>query len=319
MPSATRDRPPDLPAGDPPEVIILSITLEQVALTVAVAVGAHLVVGVVRAVGRRLLRSRVGSQTKLRTVWGFISSLLVFSIYFGAVGFILTALGVSLTTYLASASVIGLAVSFGSQGVVQDVITGLTLVSSDLLDVGDMVDIGGQTGIVDDVGMRFTTLVNFAGARVFVPNRSINNVINYPKGYIRAYLDARMPEDPALQAEAEHRIADIAQATYEQYPGILLLPPTVVGRLQLGGDRAVLRVKFRVWPGQGALLEGAVKAAVTQSLKQLDAQYVDWMVTVYYRAEPQEAARHARLPRPGALAEAKLEPEGPPAGRQRST
>ncbi|MCB9788514.1 MAG: mechanosensitive ion channel [Deltaproteobacteria bacterium] len=283
----------------------------------SVALGAHLVVGVVRALGRRLLRSRVGSFTKLRTVTGFLSSVVVFSIYFGAIGFILAELGVALTTYLASASVIGLAVSFGSQGVVQDVITGLTVLSSDLLDVGDMVDIGGQIGIVDDVGMRFTTLVNFAGAQVFVPNRLINNVINYPKGYIRAYLDARLPEDPALQADAETRLTDIAQATYEQYPGILLLPPTVVGRLRLRGEREFLRVKFRIWPGQGALLEGAVKAAVIASLKQLDPQYADWMVTVYYRAEPQEPQSGKRLPRPGGLAEAELEPDAPPgeAGR----
>lgn len=151
-----------------------------------------------RWLARRALRSRIGSDTKVATITGFASSSLIFAAYFGAIGFALHEMGVSLTTYLASASVIGLAVSFGSQGVVQDVITGLTVVFSDLLDVGDMVDIGGQVGIVERVHMRFTVLINFAGARVYIPNRSIANVINYQQGFIRAFLDVRLPGDRAL-------------------------------------------------------------------------------------------------------------------------
>ncbi len=273
----------------------------RLALIVGVAIAAHGVVLGVRALGRRVLRTRARSNTKVHTVTGFVSSLLVFAIYFGAVGFALTELGVSLTTYLASASVIGLAVSFGSQGVVQDVITGLTVVFSDLLDVGDMVDIGGQVGIVEDVGMRFTVLVNFSGALVFVPNRSIANVISYPSGYVRAYLDARFPADPSTHDDCERRLRDLAQAAYEQYPGILLLPPTVEGRFETRGGTSYLRIKFRIWPGQGAVLENAVKAALTQSLRQIDEAYADWMVTVHYRAEPRDPSAKKLLPRPAAL------------------
>lgn len=254
-----------------------------------------------RAATRRVLESRARSRTKVHTVTGFATSLLIFAVYFSAVGFALTELGVSLTTYLASASVIGLAVSFGSQGLVQDVITGLTVVFSDLIDVGDMVDIGGQAGIVESVGMRFTVLVNFSGARVFVPNRSIMNVINYPTGYVRVYLDARLPADPGTHGEAERRLTDVVYAAYEQYPGILLLPPTVEGRRETRAGYRYLRIKFRIWPGQGAVIENAVKAAVTQSLKALDPQYGDWMVTVHYRAEPRDPAAGKRLPRPAAL------------------
>src|SRR5690606_22150626 len=58
------------------------------------------------------------------------------------------------TTYFASASVIALAIGFGSQGIVQDVVTGLTLIFSDLIDVGDMVEISGQSGVVRSISMR---------------------------------------------------------------------------------------------------------------------------------------------------------------------
>lgn len=289
----------------------------RLALIVGVAIAAHLVVLGVQALSRRLFRAPATSETKIHTVTGFVSSLLVFAIYFGAMGFALSELGVSLTTYLASASVIGLAVSFGSQGVVQDVITGLTVVFSDLLDVGDMVDIGGQAGIVESVGMRFTVLVNFSGARVFVPNRSIGNVINYPNGYIRAYVDARLPADPGSHDEAERRLTELVQAAYEQYPGILLLPPSVEGRRTTRGGYSFLRIKFRIWPGQGAVLENAVKASIAQSLKQLDAQYGDWMVTVSYRAEPLDQGAGKRLPRPAALASGRARAAACPDARGR--
>jgi len=241
------------------------------------------------------------SEAKAHTITSFGSSLVVFGIYFGAVGFVLSELGVSLATYLASASVIGLAVSFGSQGVVQDLITGLTVVFSDLIDVGDMVELGGQVGIVESIGMRFTVLVNFSGARVFVPNRSIMNVINYPKGYIRAYIDVRLPGDPSNHDGAEAQLREIAQATYEQYPGILLLPPTISGPHETRDGYGYVRIKFRIWPGQGSLLENAVKQAIANSMRRVDPEYADWMVTVYYRAESQREGRRNDLPRPSVL------------------
>jgi small conductance mechanosensitive channel len=265
------------------------------------AVAAHLSVLMVRAGSRRMLRARLGSEAKVITITGFATSVIVFGIYFAAFGFLLSELGISLATYLASASVIGLAVSFGSQGVVQDVITGLTVVFSDLLDVGDMVDIGGQVGIVESVGMRFTVLVSFAGARIFVPNRSVANVINYPKGHVRAYLDARLPADPGACEAAERRAAELAQAAYDQYPGIILLPPTIEGRVGTRGGYDVLRIKFCIWPGQAAAFEGAVKPPLAHALRGLDPSYLDWMVSVHYRSEAPGEDASRRLPRPAAL------------------
>lgn len=275
--------------------------LRDLVVIAAVAVSAHVATIVIRRASRRILRSKLHSEAKVVTLTAFATSLMVFGIYFGAIGFVLARLGVPLTTYLASASVIGLAVSFGSQGVVQDVITGLTVVFSDLLDVGDMVEIGGQVGIVEDVGMRFTVLVGFSGSTVFVPNRTITHVINYPKGFVRAYLDARLPEDEQAATRAEQCVRDAAAAAFEQFPGVLLLPPTFEGRHEVPGGATYVRVKFRIWPGQPALLESAVKPAIVQAMRQLDPAYEPWMVSVHYRAEPRDRDPLRRLPRPAAL------------------
>lgn len=78
-------------------------------------------------------------------------------------------LGVSLTAYLASATILVLAIGFGSQGVVQDVVTRLTAILSDLFQVGDLVEISGPTALVQSISMRFTVLLNPYGPRLSSP------------------------------------------------------------------------------------------------------------------------------------------------------
>ena len=90
---------------------------------------------------------------------------LTLVLYSVALWLIFNALGMNtkqfMTTYLATASVVGFAVGFGSQGLVQDVITGLTLIFTDTLEVGDVVEISGYIGRVERVGLRFTELKTF--------------------------------------------------------------------------------------------------------------------------------------------------------------
>jgi small conductance mechanosensitive channel len=136
---------------------------------------------------------------------------------------------------------------------------------------------------------------------VFIPNRTILNVVNYPQGYIRAFLDMRLPEDATLADQAEDRVRTMVSAFYEQFPGILLVPPTVVGREVTSAGSAYLRGKFRIWPGQGGVLETFARQNIIQALRQLDDTYADWMVAVYYRAEPKSADPSRSLPRPAAL------------------
>ena len=102
--------------------------------------------------------------------------------------------------------------------------------------------------------------------------------------------------------QVEERVGEIARAAYQQFPGILLLPPSFEAREETIAGDAYVRFKFRIWPGQGALLEQMVKSTVVPALKAIDDDYADWMVTVHYRAEPPEGAPDKRLPRPAVLA-----------------
>ena len=96
---------------------------------VAIGLLSHVVVLIAQHI--TLWFSSRGSRVRLRrlqSLASLLSSAMVFALYFLVVGLILSEFGVSLTAYLASASVLGLAIGFGSQGLVQDVVTGLTLI-----------------------------------------------------------------------------------------------------------------------------------------------------------------------------------------------
>jgi small conductance mechanosensitive channel len=217
-------------------------------------------------------------------VTSLVVSALTFLIYFVAVGLLLREFDVSLTAYLATASVVGLAVAFGLQGLVQDIVIGITLLFSDVYDVGDLVEISGQIGRVEGIGLRFTTLVNLHGQRVYVPNRNIAMVGRFRRGAVRAYVDVQIPEG-LEEGVVRETVERIARGMRVQHPTVLVTEPEILGVEKAGPDGwRYLRMKFRLWPGQGALLETVFRSRVLAALRALDPSFQDWMVTVSFRA-----------------------------------
>ena len=272
------------PVGDETDLVRLAV--------IAVgAVAAHVVVRVVKRTADRWLTPR-RRHPKLATVLSLLASAATFVIWFVALGLLLGELGVDLTAYFATATVIGLAVGFGSQGLVQDVVIGLTLIFSDAMDIGDMVEVSGQVGQVERIGLRFTTLTNFLGQTVFIPNRNIAVVGRYRRGVVRAYLDVQVPEGRSPQATGEEVLA-IARAFRAQHAAAILDEPVLVeggpGAGAPGGAPGpvpawrFVRLKLRLWPGQQALVETTLRQRIVAHMKTVDEKYADWMVPVTYR------------------------------------
>lgn len=258
----------------------------RVAALAGLAIGAHFVVVALRRVSRSLLSGSSDRRyRKLRSIATLATSITMFVLYFLTFGLILKEFGVSLTAYLASASVLGLAIGFGSQGIVQDVVTGLTFIFSDLVDVGDLVEISGQTGIVRSISMRFVELQNALGASVFIPNRTINNVINFPRGYVRCIVDVTLRGDETARDAAEQTSLTLMKSAHEQFAGILMTEPSTEGRQTLKSGKEFLRLKFRIWPNRGQPIETSFVQELTAELRRNDPDYQPWMIAVTYEVE----------------------------------
>jgi small-conductance mechanosensitive channel len=258
----------------------------RIMIIIGAAVGVHLASITLRKAGEKLLGfSSKPHFKKFRSVFSLVISFLIFLLYFTATGFILKELGLSLKTYLASASVIALALGFGSQGLVQDVVTSLTLLFSDLLNMGDLVEIAGESGVVRKIGMRFTVLENSLGANVYVPNRTITKVLTYSKGYSRCLVDVRLPEKEETADQMENRVMSLVESTAQQYPAISIYPPSLEGRFKTTAGTRYLRVKFRLWPGRGDLLETVFKQELIERMKAVNPSFAEWMVSVSWKIE----------------------------------
>ncbi len=273
-----------------------SSTGTRLLLIVVLAVLVHLAVKAIRIISEWLIhkshaqKSALGfvtQQPKFITLIQLIANGVTFIMYFLAIGLVLEEFGVNLTGYLASASIIALAISFGSQGLVQDVVISLTLIFSDTMDVGDMVEIAGAVvvvGRVEEIGLRFTTLRNFYNQLVFIPNRTIANVSRFPQGGVFAYADIQIPagtdRDKVVQT-VEH----IAQGMWMQFGAIILSQP-VIGKMEKapGGGWDFIRIHFKIWPGQGNLIETTFRQQIVSAMKTFSPNYAEWQVPVTYRA-----------------------------------
>ncbi|HLX94802.1 MAG TPA: mechanosensitive ion channel domain-containing protein [Verrucomicrobiae bacterium] len=272
-----------------------SSTGTRILLIVVLAIIVHVLVKITRHLSEWLIHKSqaqknplgfVTQQPKFITLTRLIVSGITFVIYFFAIGLILQEFGVNLTAYLASASVVGLAISFGSQGLVQDVVIGLTLIFSDAMDIGDMVEIYCSTtviGRVEEIGLRFTVLRNFYNQVVFIPNRTIANVSRFPHGGVYAYADIQIPAE-ADRDRAVGAIRNVARGMWAQFAAIILSEPEI-GPVETarGGNWDFVRVHFKIWPGQGGLIETTFRQQMVNAMKTFNPNYTDWQVAVTYR------------------------------------
>jgi moderate conductance mechanosensitive channel len=278
--------------------------LVKLVLIVVLTLLAHGLVRLVHFLSNWLVRNSAAKRSpvgfvmhppKFITLTRLVASALTFMTYSVALGYMLWVFGLDpkqfLATYLATASVIGLAVGFGCQGLVQDVVTGVTLILSDTLDVGDLIEVSGQIGRVERVGLRFTELTNFLNQQVFVPNRTISSIARFPPGGINAYADIQMPAG-VDRKQIIDVVNLISRGTWTEFSAVILSEPELSEPQTVeAGGWTFIRVQFRIWPGQNALLETAFRQRMVSALKPFDANYTDWMVTITYRATNVSAAK----------------------------
>lgn len=267
----------------------------RIGMILLVAFLCHFIIKAVQTIGiivvspekaPKISRKEIFSKRhpKVATVVNLAVSALTFIIYFFAIGFILKEFNISLTAYFATATVVGLAVGFGTQGLVQDVVSGLTLVFSDAFDIGDMIETSGQIGKVEGIGLRFTRITNILNESVYIPNRNIAVFGRFMKGHVRAYADIQLPDQMAeteLIALAEKN----AKGVYEQHRAIFMGEPESFGiKETAAGGWKYLRIRFRIWPGQNAVVETLFRQRLLADLKAKIPGYADWMIAVTYRA-----------------------------------
>lgn len=179
-------------------------------------------------VGRLLYNIGVALILTVAVLWGFDS------------------VGIRLTPILASAGVVGIAVAFGAQSLVKDLLSGLFLIFEDQYGVGDVVEINDVKGTVEDVGLRVTRIRDFDGLIWYVRNGEIVTVGNRTQGVASSLTDITVhaSEDPLVVI----RVLNLVIREIDQDPQFsdsLLETPTVLGVTDITGDKMTFQISTK--------------------------------------------------------------------------
>lgn len=175
--------------------------------------------------------------------------------------------GFNLGPLLASAGIVGVALGFGAQSLVKDLIAGLFMLLEDQYGVGDTVDLGDATGVVETVGLRITTVRDARGVLWYVRNGEIVRVGNKSQGWAMVVIDIPIGFVSSEQAVAVMRTAAQAVADDPEHATEFLEPPDVVGVETMTVDGATIRTIAKTTADGQVAVQRELRRALTEALE----------------------------------------------------
>lgn len=230
---------------------------------VATILGAWLAARVARSALRRLLSRRQSSRA--RTLQPLVQALVSVALLGTGVVLSLEQLGFDLTAVIAGAGVLGLAVGFGAQTLVKDVISGFFLIFDEVIDVGDHVDVDKVSGTVEELGLRLTKIRADDGKLWYVPNGHIAVVGNTNRQWMRAMEMVTVPaakDVPRVLALVD----EVARAWAAEHADTVVEAPTVQGVLELDAKATGVRLTVKVRPGTQEAAEHELGSRIRAAL-----------------------------------------------------
>lgn len=221
----------------------------------------HRFVDRVRTEGDREGTIAAAERTKrVNTVWTMLRRILSAVLVIAVVLILLSVWGIPTAPLIFLGSAFGVALGFGAQNVVRDVIAGLLIIGEGQYGIGDRVQIAGVTGNVETILLRTTVLRELDGNVHHVPNGLVQVATNLTRDYGQVVIDMTVPNEVDLErvtAVLEEEAA--AFAADPEWEGRLLSSPEVLGLEELGSSSVKMRLVFKVepnsrWPARRAFL-----------------------------------------------------------------
>lgn len=221
----------------------LQILLILIVSTIFIRIGKLAITKVFLFRGKSPIRI---SERRENTLSKLLENILTYVIYFIAIIMVLETFGLNVGALLAGAGIVGLAVGFGAQSLVKDIITGFFIIFEDQFSVGDFIRISTFEGTVEEIGLRTTKIKSWTGEIHILPNGSIIEVTNFSINNSIAVVDISIAYESDIP-EAERVIQELLLEVPDKYEDIVA-PPELLGVQMLGASEVVLRVTCEVEP-----------------------------------------------------------------------
>lgn len=256
-------------------------------------------------VGRRLASSD-GSSPRLLTLLPLAQSAILVVTVTLVTMTILSELGMNIGPLLAGAGVIGLAIGFGAQTLVKDVITGAFILFEDAVAVGDVVEVAGYTGIVEAISIRSIRHRDLSGVVHTVPFSTVDVVRNYTKDFSYYLMDVGVAyrEDTDEVTAVMREVLD-AQRADPEYADAILEPLEVLGVNSFDDSAVAIRARIKTLPRQQWRVGREYRRRLKQRFDELGIEIPFPHRTLYFGVDKDGSAPPARV---------RFEPEGEAGG-----
>lgn len=162
----------------------------KIVVSIVIIIAGRIIIFIAKGlINKAVVKSTRINERKFKTVSMLCNSVISYVIYFVVICNILILFGMNATSVLAFGGAISVAIGLGVQGLIQDMVTGIFIITEDQFGVGDMISIEGYEGKVESIGLRTTSIRSSDGDMVIIPNGQIKTVINMSKGFNRALVE----------------------------------------------------------------------------------------------------------------------------------
>lgn len=205
------------------------------------------------------------SEGRAKTITTLVKSIVKYTIYFVGGVMALQQMGLPVTSLLTAAGIGGLAVGFGAQNLVRDIITGFFILFEDQYNVGDYVELAGKSGIVEEMGIRTTKVRDWGGQLHIIPNGNIVQVTNFMGPKMRVQFEVGVAYDTDMDL-AISTIESAAKKLAAANPGLFVEGPNVLGVEELSDSSINIRVWAQTQPMQQWMAARMLKKTIKEAM-----------------------------------------------------
>ena len=198
----------------------------------------------------------------------------------------LNAIGINIGPLLAGAGILGIAVGFGSQTLVRDILSGVFFLMDDAFRVGDYIETAGTKGMVEHISLRSLRLRHPRGMVYTIPFGDMGSVQNFSRDYIITKLDVRVRYDADVDKirKIVKKMSKELQQN-EEIGSVLLSPIKSQGVREMDDSAMILRVKFKTKPGDQFVVRREVYRRIQERFRAEGIEFAHRNVTVYLPPE----------------------------------
>mgnify|MGYP001773154621 CR=1 FL=1 len=226
---------------------------------VVIIIGAYVILRLISVLIRRVeklivkdtgdLFANLETQKRVRTLGNILNKAAFVTVSVLAIMMILREIGMDITPLITGAGIIGLAIGFGAQNLVRDVISGFFIIMENQVRVGDVAVINGTGGLVEEINLRTIVLRDLEGTVHVFPNGTINTLSNKTRGWSRYVIDVGVAYKENVD-EVMQVLKEIGEELYkdERFRPAILEPLEILGVDNFGSSEVIIKCMIKTQP-----------------------------------------------------------------------